>query len=595
MNFPSIFICNSNHNCQFPDLYENYFIDNLLITYLREYKNKLFLFDNEDFLVIAHANIACRSKLQSMGDAVCKLMLDNTPIISSLRWGFLFFLNKHIQQFKIYNDIYGIYPIFIKNNDNGFFITNDSDKLLQMQDSVYFDNRGLFDYFLFNYTINERTLFKDIYQLKGGSSISGYSFSEKIEIRIQTDIAGYLTKPNITRLDLAYAVHAISENIKSDLDNNKPVVLPLSGGFDSKLLFSVLLNNQFDFSTYTYGYQGSVDFIAAESTAKKFGISHQLFNISVDSTTVLDARIKSFINGSPSLPIILDLLSYELVKQNLSSSNIITGVMGGELMVGPVVISEVIVTRTAKRLATSKNLSSLRSGIITDIDSITFLDRKNYIKHIEEHLSGLDNYFMDPADNKHNNITRFLLNETYAKFFGVVFKNLSGNFNMINPYVDLDFLEILLNSEYRFTRNKMFTRNPIIHLKSRRLYPKMILELYKPVIYTPLDRNYNMADLLYYYRLPFTLKSYIENHLFGKNKVELSNAIQFKKIFRLLIYEKLKNSPLLDMDFIRKDKLLGLLNDIKMNNPVPAYIERKLILMLSLHYIQGLYKINTCK
>jgi len=592
MNYPSLTIFNKHQDLSFDQQTEIITVKELSVAYPIGAKNKLIILEKDNYFILGHVNINFRKKILGSDFSIEEFIKNNTNMINDLHWGFILVINKNNDQIDIINDIYGIYPIYysIINNYNVF--SNDFDFLIKRQEKKKFDINGLFDYFLFNYTLNRHTLFQNINQLVAGSRIVSKLYLKDLLIFKNFDLAKFLNQKKDKKLDKNKVKTVLTDCLIDDLDEDLPIQLPLSGGFDSKVLLSILMSSKKQFLTYTYGSENSVDHYAAELTAKQFNIPYKLLALNEVDVIEQDRQIKSFIRRSPGLPLILDLISYDIVRREIPESNIIIGAMGGELINGPVVISEVIITRSAKTLTCSKDKEELKRELINDLNSLQFLDNTVFKKNVEKYTTSLANYQFDKNDLYANNLTKFMLNETYAKFFGVVFKNLFEKDNLIFPFVDTNFLQELLNSEYRYSKHQLFSKSPLNHLFSRRLYAKLIKKIYKPALFTMMDRKYLLADILYFHRMPKTIYKYIENHFFKRNKSEKSKTLNYTKWFKPLIIEKLYTSPVLKMEIINKRALLDLLDKLKKNEDIPDIIIRKLIILLSVHYLSEIYNID---
>jgi hypothetical protein len=591
MNYPSIILTESDSSFRFPSQLKRIDYDGFSIAYQYSIESELFKRETDEYFILSHSNIGFRKRLGDYDGDLSHLFSGLGSLLPDFHWGFICLFKKTSKQLVVYNDIFGIYPIYYLEHERGFTLSNDFNLILRNEEKWSFDTLGMYDYFLFNYTLNQRTLIKGISQLWGGGQISYEIAEKKFNVRKVHLVADFIHNTSSKEFKVSQLTAALDQHLQHDLDNSLPIQLPLSGGFDSKVILSILLGNQAKFETYTYGSKGSVDHVAAEATAMQFNLPNKLLRIDCEGIDFFDEQIREFILCTPALPLILDLLAYEVVKREIPASNIILGAMGGELINGPVIISEVIVTRSAEVLNSSKNIQMLKEGMLKDITSISFLSNNHYVRSEDAYLGSIRNYLQEGNERPAKNITNFMINETYAKFFGVVFRSLFGKYNLVNPFLDLEFLRILLNSKYSYLKNKLFSKSPTRHFFSRRLYALMVRKMYKPALYSPLDRNYVLADLLYLHRIPLPFMRYVENHVFGKNKIESAKTLNYIKWLKPLLIDKLRNSPILNLDIIEKGKVFELLKQIEIGAGVSDYQVRKLILLLSLHYLSQEYNI----
>ncbi|MFZ5942011.1 MAG: asparagine synthase-related protein [Bacteroidota bacterium] len=567
-------------------------INGLLIAWDTNLRPRLYLFESERFFIFAHVNAGCRKILAGLGEQAGGLYTDHSSILAHLNWGFILILNREENRFRIINDSYGIYPLFHSSVNGQVSISNDADFLLRQLPSAKFDTAGLYDFMLFNYPLKGRTLIKELSRFTGGTVAEGDPSLAELSFRQFSDIATLIHRTENKSEGLEDGAAYLANNLEQDLEPDLPVSLPLSGGFDSKMILALLLARKKPFSAYTYGSKGSVDHTSARHTAALFDLPYTLLDLSALDSASLEKQARQFIRRSPSRPLILDLMAYECVNEEIPSSNIILGSMGGELINGPVVVSEVILTRSARTLTLASERDELSSGILADLSAFPLLNREVYLESEREYIDSLSSYLDRKENDLACNLTRFMLNEVYPGFFGTVFSDLMGKFNLLNPFADLQFLRWLLNSRYRYSRHRPFSKNPVSHLFSRRLYARMIRKIHPPALYSKMDRNYLLADILYPYRWPVTILRYIENHLFRKNKTEQAKTLNYTRWMIPLLLSGLRNSPLLDNRIFNRKAILDLLRALENGQPVPDIQVRKLILILGIHYLAEEYHIS---
>lgn len=579
MEYPTIFISNSHLKVQLSDSFGMFQFKDITIAYNKGIKSKLFVADKPNFFILAHVNFACRNKLEELINAAEKFIPDYTSIKSVFRWGFLLYMNKETGQTALFNDIYGIYPVYFTQIANKFIISNDFDALAQMQDSLNINIHGIYDYFMFNYTLKSRTLFKEISQLQGGSKVEFNSTRIKIyKCRLISEVV-FEEKANGTIEDMKQALY---NNIMSDIDPELPVQFALTGGFDSKVVLAALLSNNINFSSYTYGYKQSDDNTAAESIAEKFRFKHELLELSTDFIQKIELHIKQFMRCSPNAPMFETLLFYELVKESIPSSNICTGMMGGELIVGPVLISELLTTRSAALLTLSSNKKDLFGGLKKNMNETGIFNNEIFEGQLTEYAEPLLDYMKNKEEVKNQNMVNFLLNETYAKFFGVIFNNLFNNINLVNPFVGIDFLKILLNSKYSFTQKYPFSKAPFSHFMSRRLYPKLIESMYPTVLHTKMDRGYQLEDFLKWYKFHKPVTNYFRRHFFSKKNPPPPSS-NYTEALLSLVKETIGTSEMIDWEIFDKSSILMLIKKLK-NKNVSRFQTQKLIQLVTIYF-----------
>jgi hypothetical protein len=580
MNYPSIFI-----STYIPAIISegNYSILEAVgfnIIYKKSLEGKIFIYQNDSILVFAQCSYGFLSLLKSKDANYFESELQIKETLPILQWGFLSIFSKTEKSVVIYNDIYGIYPLYYTKNEQ-FTISNDFDGLAKMQKSLTPSVMGVYDYLLFNYTLKSHTLFNEINQLEGNSKL----FYDVNRIKVFSFDIEILDRIPAVEVGVEAMCDSLNTNVRGNIDPMLPNTAPLTGGFDSKVIISLLLSLGYDFDTFTFGYENSPDHIAAVSTATNLNFSHRFIGMSDEFIQNLDIKLDMFLRNHPNAPMFDTLLSYLSVSEVLAPCNLITGQMGGELIVGPVLISELITTRTFAMLATASDTTSLQLGLRADANQIGFIEMQTFNRGLEDYASSL-NYYLKKSDN--SNIVNFLLKETYGKFFGVVFSNLFGKFNVVNPLVDIKYLRHLLTSQYRFTNKKPFKKAPFSHFISRRLYPKLIKLMYPLVLKTKMDRGYNLEDFMHWYNFFKPFFNYAKRHLFRKKTITYIPQARYFDEIRKKTLDVLPTSRLLDWSIFDKKTLLQQINEMKSGNAT-KFQERKLIQLFTLHLIFSRY------
>lgn len=159
------------------------------------------------------------------------------------------------------------FPVFYTQHKNSCYISDNFHELIQFQKSKEFDKLGVYSYLSAEFTMGNTTLVNNISQVCPG---------ELVEME-----NGKINKTML--LPLVYPDYKTSdpENTKSILDKaggqlaqslgSRQVLLPLSGGYDSRLIACWLKKHDINAVCFTYGAKGTPDVNISEKVAKKLG------------------------------------------------------------------------------------------------------------------------------------------------------------------------------------------------------------------------------------------------------------------------------------------------------------------------------------
>ena len=187
---------------------------------------------------------------------------------------------SHINNsFYIFTDKLGIFDIFYYIDGNTFFISNFFNEILR-NNSFYprdLDFQALFEFFLFEFPLSNKTFIKNIKFLPIGSifhldmnnnDLERISYSDYI-----FDINKKMRKKEvIKRLDKIFKI-AI-QNIKKINYNDVYYGLGLSGGMDSRLCAYFSKKANLKLRTFIIGQTNSDAYFIARKIAKKLNLNH---------------------------------------------------------------------------------------------------------------------------------------------------------------------------------------------------------------------------------------------------------------------------------------------------------------------------------
>jgi asparagine synthase (glutamine-hydrolysing) len=271
---------------------EKNFADYKLITFSkRSFENKnFFLFDNEDF--IASTGTPVYKKLS--GNNAASELYNNFKGTTSLDFrdfqGHFCYIIYFDKKVFIFNDFNGLYHIYRDTNYNIF-----SNSFLAVTNSLKKKNishQGLYEYIFYGATYGNDTLInevkildnKKIHQLIPQFTSFNKSFPKKVPDKLKfNELIDVISTDLINYFGI----------ITKDYDHFS---LGLSGGFDSRLLLSLLLNFNVKPIIYVHGMPDSMDVKISCSIAKAFGLEFESY-FDPDNKLIDKDFLKEFIKS----------------------------------------------------------------------------------------------------------------------------------------------------------------------------------------------------------------------------------------------------------------------------------------------------------
>lgn len=434
----------------------------------------------------------------------------------------------------------GANPLFYIVGENELAVSLKAEDIAfeKKKGEVQLDPLTIVDMVLFNYPLKERTLNKELKRLSG-EKLLAISNSGKELIFLKRTSKKLINSLVRYKEDYVSISNQLKTNLSAKINPDLPILLSMTGGFDSRVNFALLKSLDVPFEAYTFGNPNSNDAAPAQAICKEFGVKHHFIDLNQTFLSNKEYYFNTLIENSLNNPFVLDLAHYVLVNEMFPPSNVITGFMGGEMLTGGSIDqSQVTFTVMAKSLLLSRNKEELKNHFETNFDR-QFLNPVMLNSIQDAYLNDLMVYTKKQEDTRSQNIVDFLIQEKYTKFFGVVHSVLARKHNQIDTFMGSKYLENVLNIKSSFTFSKPFERSAINNYHSRRLYAKIIEQLYSPLLNTKLDRGYKVKDLLSVYRLPFIAKQYYLNHTGRGNKLNVK-TIDYKAWFSDFIFDSLQ-------------------------------------------------------
>jgi len=560
----------------------NYFqIGNYFLQYTRNnvVTEREILIETKENVVLGDINF---SFYKALGTDITQQTIEQN--IRLLNNGYIILINKINNTVFLYTDTFGFYHIFYHYNKETIIISSVFNNLINFSENKI-DDFAVLDLIFFNYTLKERTILKDIKRIFGGTKVI---INETIiSFKTINNFAdNFILKNKKKKYNYKEFGKTLSNGISQEIINKKPVYLTMSGGFDSRALLASCKFLNYNINSFTFGQKGNIEIETIKPFIDKFVEKHTFLELDKKYIDSINTIFNSFIYKNLDNPVFHSLLEFEYSNQNISCSNLLTGFMGGELILGQSVGAQVTFTKFASFLLLSEDYDRLKDFFKQGVDDLPFLNKKNVLSILDDYLSTLKEYY-HKKDN--SNVLRFIINEKYAKFFGAANKVFKNNHNLITPFMNVDFLDKLLKSEISFLKKKQFKKNPIAKIKSKILYAKAINYLCPEMYKSRFDRLYTIKDLCKPYLLPKVFYFYLLNHINRKNNKMYESTTRYDLWLKELVIEQFKNDNITTNMFC----ISYTINSLEYDN-LSIYNKRDLLKVLainsSINYINQIKK-----
>ncbi|MDR1678799.1 MAG: asparagine synthase C-terminal domain-containing protein [Prevotellaceae bacterium] len=166
-----------------------------------------------------------------------------------------------------------IFPLFYRQNDHDFIVTDNPYSLLQSDDHISLAAEE--EYHHISIVLGNKTLVENIFQVRPSSFI--VIFDDKIEAFDYVDFLleekDEIEKKNAEKLIVSAFENGIKRLISST--KGRQLVVPLSGGYDSRLIACLLkLHDCENVLCYNVGRRGNPEHQLSQQVAEKLGFSY---------------------------------------------------------------------------------------------------------------------------------------------------------------------------------------------------------------------------------------------------------------------------------------------------------------------------------
>ena len=239
--------------------------------------------------------------------------------------------NKREKVLTLVNDRYGFCKLFYWVNQQRILFASEYKAIIWHQDfPKKIDQQGLADFMTLGYSTGDRTFFENI-KLLPPASVATFKRDGNLSIKKYWDYSFYSDDDPLW-LEEDYVdqfAEILTKATQRQIDHNKSIALPLSGGLDSRTLAGILDSLHFkgEVKAFSYGNQYACDVAYGRKIAKNLGYEHSY--IPIESTYLRDNAEKFvwLLEGTVNCLNAHMLLTYPFISEN-SLDSVMTGFFG---------------------------------------------------------------------------------------------------------------------------------------------------------------------------------------------------------------------------------------------------------------------------
>lgn len=284
------------------------------------------------------------------------------------------------------------YPVFYFNKEKRFAISNSARALKIECELCEIDDLSVLEFSMGGYVTARETIYKYLYQLQAGEFLIWHKDKNNLKrIRYYTFYPTKLKEKNEDVLieELDKITNEIFTRTVEEA-NGRPIWIPLSGGYDSRLIVCKLRELGYDkLQTYSYGLPGNHEAKAAKVVAEKLGLPWlfvPLIRKEMRQYFWSEERKKYsyFADGLCSIPVIQDISALTKMRNtgDLPEEAVLINGQSGDFITGGHITEELIQNQ--------RSIHRLLDAIVNKHMSL-WLDRKTLynISKIKDKISSL--------------------------------------------------------------------------------------------------------------------------------------------------------------------------------------------------------------
>jgi len=444
----------------------------------------------------------------------------------------VFIYDKRKGECLLFNDRLGYSPLYIYEDSRVVMFSSKIEGILSsgLMDNIDFDLASFAEHYLFNYLLSDNTYIKGIETL--GSATCWLLSREKNEKHKYWDVSTLFGKPALSKKSSFELFNdSLRRSINKILDStNRHVNFSLTGGWDSRLLLSYIMNKSDQLKLFSFGAPNSFDIEIPVLIANKENLDY--IPIMLDQK-YLDEKFVSFAKDT----IILSggtrsykRAHYLYASQEMSKNSdvFISGIFGDQTLKVGKFYAGAVISRNFLKLQSSQ--FDIRSVLSQNSNNNPLAAIKICLKDLTDDLQArIDRVKKGVCRFKEDSMNNyaFRMELNLRKYFGNEISSYNDYGYSHSPFIDAAFINDYAKTIYFYPRYGVKKSSVLAKYRSTKLYSDLICSNYLPLANYDSARNYSMQDV---YSKSGMLKIFMNRYIDG-NKKDTFNTDKVDEMF----------------------------------------------------------------
>jgi hypothetical protein len=371
--------------------------------------------------------------------------------------------------------------------------------------------KSILEYYLFDFDLVNESFIENVNTLPSSTML----FADKTGINKKTYWSIFdrfdNTEPVYNQYDGIKEIEKLmKKNLKLYLGNPDKTAFALTGGYDSRTNLALLNGSLDENFFYSYGLEESYDIRLAKKVAKELNLNFKAFKMDDNYAKSFDedAEIAIALGDGASE---MNRANYVYVYKDLFNTydQILTGLFGSELIKRPTSLGGYIDINIRDLLLTN-NVDECFEKIIERAKEENFIKSDIIDKYKDQILTDLkSNKFIV---NEYEGARKFFFFITAignCKYFMKEVKTERPFVENLHPYLDIEFIELLMKTPYPWVYNWETKKSLLENLKIHKFYAYLIHRNNKKLSNIISTHAYKPKYLLRKIYLPFLIFQFL--------------------------------------------------------------------------------------